>query len=393
MDFSPLHERMQWYVDQNILSCCNTLVMRGTDVLDFKTFGYMDLESEEPLREDAIYRMYSSTKLITSVGLMMLFEEGRIGLDDCLSDYLPGFAQPMVLKADAQSVDDVEPARSEILIRQVLSHSAGFSYGFIEPDSVVDKAYAACDLNPLGRWNVTLEGLCDTLATMPLAYHPGTFWRYSYATDVVARLIEVISGMGFDAFLTSRIFDPLGMVDTDFWVAEDKVERFVTLYAPVDVLKPMAGGLVKADDNREGTYNQPRTLLSGGGGLVSTVADYLTFIRMVVSGGEWAGVRCLQPETLRRMRCNQLPKGVRVNFPMWSMPGTVFGLGFALREELGPDDPPGAQDEYHWGGMAGTHAWMAPHADLTGMCMTQRMPGFWHPFSHDFKKFAYELAC
>ncbi len=189
MDFSPLHERMQWYVDQNILSCCNTLVMRGTDVLDFKTFGYMDLESEEPLREDAIYRMYSSTKLITSVGLMMLFEEGRIGLDDCLSDYLPGFAQPMVLKADAQSVDDVEPARSEILIRQVLSHSAGFSYGFIEPDSVVDKAYAACDLNPLGRWNVTLEGLCDTLATMPLAYHPGTFWRYSYATDVVARLI------------------------------------------------------------------------------------------------------------------------------------------------------------------------------------------------------------
>jgi CubicO group peptidase (beta-lactamase class C family) len=382
---------MQWYVDQNILSCCNTLVMRGTDVLDFKTFGYMDLQSKEPLRPDAIYRMYSSTKLITSAALMMLFEEGRIGLDDALSDYLPGFAEPMVLKADAQSVDDVEAAHSEIVIRQVLSHSAGFSYGFIEPDSVIDKAYASRGIGALDRFDVTLEGLCDALATLPLAYQPGSYWRYSFATDVVARLIEVISGMGFDAFLKARIFDPLGMVDTDFWVPADKADRFVTMYAPEDVLQPMQGGLVKADDNREGIYNQPRAMLSGGGGLVSTVSDYLTFIRMIVAGGEWAGVRCLQPATLQLMRTNQLADGVGVNFPMWRMPGTVFGLGFALREELGPDDPPGAQGEYHWGGMAGTHAWMAPAADLTGMCMTQRMPGFWHPFSQDFKKFAYEL--
>lgn len=382
---------MQWYVDQNILSCCNTLVMRGTDVLDFKTFGYMDLQSKEPLRPDAIYRMYSSTKLITSAALMMLFEEGRIGLDDPLSDYLPGFAEPMVLKADAQSVDDVEAAHSEIVIRQVLSHSAGFSYGFIEPDSVIDKAYASRGIGALDRFDVTLEGLCDALATLPLAYQPGSYWRYSFATDVVARLIEVISGMGFDAFLKARIFDPLGMVDTDFWVPADKADRFVTMYAPEDVLQPMQGGLVKADDNREGIYNQPRAMLSGGGGLVSTVSDYLTFIRMIVAGGEWAGVRCLQPATLQLMRTNQLADGVGVNFPMWRMPGTVFGLGFALREELGPDDPPGAQGEYHWGGMAGTHAWMAPAADLTGMCMTQRMPGFWHPFSQDFKKFAYEL--
>ncbi len=382
---------MQWYVDQNILSCCNTLVMRGTDVLDFKTFGYMDLQSKEPLRPDAIYRMYSSTKLITSAALMMLFEEGRIGLDDALSDYLPGFAEPMVLKADAQSVDDVEAAHSEIVIRQVLSHSAGFSYGFIEPDSVIDKAYASRGIGALDRSDVTLEGLCDALATLPLAYQPGSYWRYSFATDVVARLIEVISGMGFDAFLKARIFDPLGMVDTDFWVPADKADRFVTMYAPEDVLQPMQGGLVKADDNREGIYNQPRAMLSGGGGLVSTVSDYLTFIRMIVAGGEWAGVRCLQPATLQLMRTNQLADGVGVNFPMWRMPGTVFGLGFALREELGPDDPPGAQGEYHWGGMAGTHAWMAPAADLTGMCMTQRMPGFWHPFSQDFKKFAYEL--
>ncbi len=382
---------MQWYVDQNILSCCNTLVMRGTDVLDFKTFGYMDLQSKEPLRPDAIYRMYSSTKLITSAALMMLFEEGRIGLDDALSDYLPGFAEPMVLKADAQSVDDVEAAHSEIVIRQVLSHSAGFSYGFIEPDSVIDQAYASRGIGALDRSDVTLEGLCDALATLPLAYQPGSYWRYSFATDVVARLIEVISGMGFDAFLKARIFDPLGMVDTDFWVPADKADRFVTMYAPEDVLQPMQGGLVKADDNREGIYNQPRAMLSGGGGLVSTVSDYLTFIRMIVAGGEWAGVRCLQPATLQLMRTNQLADGVGVNFPMWRMPGTVFGLGFALREELGPDDPPGAQGEYHWGGMAGTHAWMAPAADLTGMCMTQRMPGFWHPFSQDFKKFAYEL--
>jgi CubicO group peptidase (beta-lactamase class C family) len=182
------------------------------------------------------------------------------------------------------------------------------------------------------------------------------------------------------------------MIDTDFWVPVEKAPRFTTMYAPTDIFKPMASGLVKADDPVAGQYNHRRKWLSGGGGLVSTVSDYVAFLQMLVNGGEWNGQRMLKEETLGLMRTNQLAEGVNVAFPMWAMPGTVFGLGFALKESLQESDPAGAQGEYHWGGMAGTHSWMAPEADLTGFCLTQRMPGFWHPFSHEFKAQAYAIA-
>ncbi len=389
LNFTELHRRMQWYVDQDILSCCNTLIMRGTDVLDFKTFGYMDLESRTPLTEDAIYRMYSSTKLVTSVAAMILFERGHFKLDDPIAKYLPKFADPRVLKTNATSVADVVPAASPIVVKHVLSHSAGLSYGFIEPDSLIDKSYVQAGIDLQENLQSTLEAMCDKLADLPLVYQPGTFWRYSLASDVVARLIEVWSGQRFDDFLQAEIFRPLAMVDTDFYVPPEKLDRLVTMYAPTDILKPMKGGLIEADAPGRSQYAKPATFLSGGGGLVSTVSDYLQFVCMLVNEGKWNGVRILQPATLRLMRTNQLPDHVGVNFPMWAMPGTVFGLGFALKEEPGEAEPETAKDEYHWGGMAGTHCWMAPRANLAGMCMTQRMPGFWHPFSHDFKRLAY----
>jgi len=383
---------MQWYIDQEILSCSNTLVMRGTDVVDFKTFGYMDLESKRPLTEDAIYRMYSNTKLVTSIAAMILHERQAFELDDPVAKYLPEFGAMRVLKADASSIDDTEPARDDIRIRHILSHSAGLSYGFIEPQSLVDQAYAASGIDILNNFEITLETLCQTLGELPLAYHPGTSWRYSFGTDVTARLVEVLSGQRFDEFLQQNIFAPLGMVDTDFWVPPEKTDRFTTMYSPTDLMDPMKGGLIKVDDPVEGSYNRPRQLLSGGGGLVSTVSDYLSFIRMIVSGGSWNGAQIVKPETLALMRTNQLAEGVGVSFPMWDMPGTVFGLGFALKAAIADGDPAASLDEYHWGGMAGTHSWMAPRANLTGMCMTQRMPGFWHPFSHEFKAFAYNIA-
>jgi CubicO group peptidase (beta-lactamase class C family) len=392
IDFSPIHERMQWYVDQGILSCANSLVMLGTDVLDFASFGYMDLESRKPLHEDAIFRMYSNTKIVTSVAAMQLEEQGRFDLDDPVADYIDAFGNMRVLKADAETIEDVEEAREPIRIRHVLSHSAGLSYGFIEPTSLIDQAYMGAGLNILGDSSLTLEELCNRLGTLPLAYQPGTFWRYSFGTDVTARLVEVISGQRFDDYLKAHIFEPLGMVDTDFWVPEEKRDRFITMYAPEDFFDPMKPGLVKADDPQEGTYTQRPALLSGGGGLVSTVNDYLNFVRMITSGGTWQGEKILEPATLEKMRTNQLPEGVEVNFPMWTMPGTTFGLGFALKEALEDDDPRGMLNEYHWGGMAGTHTWWAPEAGIFGMCMTQRMPGFWHPFSHEFKKLTYELT-
>lgn len=277
-------------------------------------------------------------------------------------------------------------------IRHVLSHSAGLSYGFIEPESLVDQAYAASGIDILNDASMTLEKLCEKLGELPLAYHPGEQWRYSFGTDVTARLVEVISGQAFDDFLIENIFAPLAMVDTDFFVPAEKQDRFTTMYAPVDLFAPMKGGLVKADDSHEGVYSQPRALLSGGGGLVSTVSDYLSFIRMLVAGGSWNGATIVKPETLQLMRTNQLADGIGVSFPMWAMPGTQFGLGFALKAEVSGDEPEAMLDEYHWGGLAGTHSWMAPRVNLTGMCMTQRMPGFWHPFSHEFKQLAYQIA-
>jgi len=190
--------------------------------------------------------------------------------------------------------------------------------------------------------------------------------------------------------LKENIFATLGMSDTDFYVPTDKQDRFSTMYRPEDFLDPLARGLVKADDPREGLYSKPNTFLSGGGGLCSTLVDYIKLIQLIVNDGEWQGTRLLKPATLDLMRTNQLPEGVVVNFPMWDMPGTTFGLGFALKEAAGEGEPVGAMGEYHWGGMAGTHSWMSPGTGITAMCMTQRMPGFWHAFSHDFKQLVYD---
>jgi CubicO group peptidase (beta-lactamase class C family) len=352
----------------------------------------MDIESQRPLEPDAIFRMYSNTKIVTSVALMMLQEEGLFDLDDPLAKFLPEFADLVVLKPDASSASDTVPAENLITVRQILSHSAGLSYGFIEPTSVIDQAYAAGGINALGDMGLDLEEFCARVAKLPLAFEPGASWRYSVATDICARLVEVLSGQKFDAFLQQRIFQPLNMVDTGFWVPEAKVQRFTTLYAPDDIFDPMKPGLNVHDDPASGAFNASPQFLSGGGGLVSTVSDYSSFLRMIINQGEWNGARILKPETLKLMRSNQLADGVKVAFPMWVMPGTVFGLGFAIKNELTPEEPAGALGEYHWGGLAGTHSWMAPDADLTGFCLTQRLPGFWHPFSQEFKALTYAAA-
>lgn len=391
MSYDRLDETMQSYIDRDLLSCIDTLVLRGTEVVHRARFGYLDIDSRTPLPEDAIFRVYSNTKLITSVALMMLFEAKRFELDDPIAEYLPAFAKPTVFRSDATSASDVDPS-PPILMRQVLSHSAGFSYGFIEPNSLIDKTYAAAGILPLQARELSLEELCDKLATMPLAYVPGTSWRYSLATDVCARLVEVLSGQSFGEFLQDRIFTPLGMVDTDFWVPPEKRERFTAMYAPADLMDPTKPGLTLADDPLSGAYTERPRFESGGGGLVSTMNDYVSFIRMLVGGGTLEGATLLTPATLALMRTNQLAPGVEVKFPMWSMPNTVFGLGFALKTGTSDHEPDAMVGEYHWGGMAGTHSWMSPSAGVAGLCFTQRMPGFWHPFSHDFKREVYAAS-
>ncbi len=388
LDFSPVHERMQWYIDEQLIPYCTSVVIRGTDVIDAVHLG--GGTAETTAAADSIFRMHSCTKMATSVVAMMLWEEGRFALDDPVEKHLPEFADMLVLEPDASSADDTRPATEPMRINQLLSHSAGLSYGFIEPNSVVDTAYNAAGLTLGGIQALTLEELCAKLAELPLAYEPGTSWRYSFATDVTARLVEVLSGQRLDEFMKERLFGPLGMVDTDFWVPASKRDRFLTMSLPADPMDPMTPGLSPMPMEPE-TDGPPR-FLAGGGGLMSTVVDYIEFVRMLVSGGEWNGHRILKSETLDVMRTNQLAEGVGVQFPMWSMPDTTFGLGFALKEAPARGEPAVANGEYHWGGMAGTHFWMAPQANLIGISMTQRMPGFWHPFSRDHKRLVYEIA-
>ena len=393
LDFSELHARMQWYVDEEIIPCCNTLIMQGTEVVELSFHGPIDHKTNRPLKEDTIFRMHSCTKIVTSIAAMILHEEGKFALDDPLEAYLPEFGNMQVLKTDATSIDDLEPATSTIKIKHIMSHTAGLSYGFVEPNSIIDRAYTAANMNPFAPgFRMTLEKMCASLSELPLAFQPGSFWRYSLATDVTARLIEVLSGQAFDKYLQERIFKPLKMLDTDFYVAKDKQHRFVTMYAPKNPLDPMSSGYSMVDDPYEGMYSKPVAFLSGGGGLTSTLVDYLALVSMIISGGTYQGQQIITPETLATMRTNQCAPGVHVNFPFWDMPGTDFGLGFALKSRPGADEPDTAADEYHWGGLAGTHFWMAPRANLAGICMTQNMPAFWHPFSHDFKRFAYAIA-
>lgn len=384
-----MHTAIQKYVDDNILAGASAVVLKDNYVVDFKTWGYADIESRRPIEENTIFRIYSNTKIVTSVAAMCLFEDGCFELDDPIERYLPQLANRVVLKAGETDLSAVDPANTLPTVRQLMCHTAGFSYGFLMESPIDALLTARQIMAPDG----TLADMIDKLEDIPLAYQPGARWQYSVSTDVLARLVEVWSGQSFFDFLKVRIFDPLRMVDTAFHVPESKHPRFATNYTPKNPMQPMEGGLNASPDTLVGGYLIPKRFHSGGGGLVSTIGDYTTFIRMLVGGGEYDGVRILKPETVAMMHTNQLPEGVGVQLPNWVMPDTVFGLGLAIKTAPARGEPDDAIDEFHWGGMAGTHSFISPRKNIAALIFTQRLPGFWHPFSHDFKRLVYKAIC
>ena len=384
-DFAPMHEAIQQYLDDDFLAMAASVVLEGGEPVDFHLWGHQDREAGVPIAADSIFRIYSNTKIVTSVAAMTLWEEGRFDLDDPVEKHLAPLAGLKVLRDGATDAADAEPLDTPPTVRQLMSHSAGFSYGFLL-ESPVDAVYTERGLMTPDQ---TLEDMVEALGDIPLAKRPGKRFQYSVATDVLARLVEVLSGERFDRYLARRVFEPLGMVDTDFHVPASKHDRFCVNYAARDQMDPMVPGLDAAPDTLLGSYLAPKPMLSGGGGLVSTILDYTRFIRMIVAGGTLDGARVLDPPTLELMRANQLPDGVGVQFPFWHMPNTVFGLGLAIKTAPAAGEPEAAIGEYHWGGMAGTHTWIAPRADLAALIFTQRLPGFWHPFSHEYKRRVY----
>jgi len=386
-DFKPAHAAMQRYVDGNILSGVSSAVLVGRDLVDVNCVGWADKEAQTPLRTDHIFRVFSNTKLITSCAALMLFEEGKFGLDDPIEKFIPQLANRKVLRAGATSLDDTEPARSSITIGQLLSHSSGLSYGFFDPGTVIFKA-----LNERGVHDprTTLADMVDVLADLPLIYHPGASWEYSLAIDVVARLVEIIGGQSFDKFIQARILDPLGMVDTGFVIPERNHDRLVAYYAGADLMDPMKPGLTRTDNYPyPGAYLRPIARLNGGGGLVSTLPDMVALIRSLLPGGP----TLLKPETIALMMTNQLPDGQWIRFAMLGeQPGKAHGLAGSLILKPSPTDHPDASGEFYWGGVAGTQWWISPKRNMAGVMMAQRQMAFVHPFSFEFKRLAYEAV-
>lgn len=385
--FAPMHAAMQRHVDQNILAGVASAVLVGRELVDLHLVGWADREQQAPLRQDQIFRSFSDSKLVTSCAVMLLWEEGRFGLDDPIDPFIPQLAHRQVLKPGATALDDTEPARGPITIRQLLTHSSGLSYGLLDPGTMVFNAYRARGvLNPFN----TLAAMMDTLADLPLLFHPGTGFEYSVATDVLSRLVEVVSGQRFDAFLQSRIFGPLGMVDTGFEVPDHKRSRLASFYVGEDLVDPLKPGLTrKAEAPYPGAYTPGIPWLSGGGGLVSTLPDMVAMVRSLLPGG----ATLLKPETIELMMRNHLPPGVHIRFPRFGdVLGKGFGLGGAVTLAPSPFDPPQSTGEFQWGGLGGTHWWISPRHQLAAVVMTQRHMAFWHPYAFEFKQLVYQAV-
>jgi CubicO group peptidase (beta-lactamase class C family) len=384
-DFRPAHAAMQRYVDGNFLSGFSSAVLVGRELADVKCIGWADKEAQIPLRVDHIFRIFSNTKLITSCAALLLFEEGHFQLDDPIEQFIPLLANRRVLHRDATSLDQTEPAVRPITIRHLMSHSSGLSYGLLDRGTLIFNAYNERKaLNPA----TTLADMMDVLADLPLVFHPGTSWEYSVATDVLARLVEVISGQRFDAFMQSRILGPLGMVDTGFVVSDRN--RLVAYYAGADLIEPMKPGLTRIDDAPyPGAYLRPVPRQSGGSGLVSTLPDMVAFIRSLLPGGP----TLLKPDTLELMMTNQLPEGVWIRFAAFGeLQGKGHGLAGALILEPSVYDHQDARGEFFWGGAAGTQWWISPETNTAGLIMAQRQMAFAHPFAAEFKRLAYEAV-
>jgi len=386
-DFGAAHAAMRRLVDGDILPGVSSAVLVGRDLVDVNCTGWADREAQVPLRADHLFRVFSNTKLITSCAALLLFEEGRFQLDDPIEKFIPQLGNRRVLRPGATSLEDTEPARGSITIRQLLSHSSGLSYGLFDPGSVMFNAYQARRvLNPTRP----LADMIDTLAELPLVYHPGTSWEYSIATDVVGRLVEVVSGQAFDTFIQARILGPLGMVDTAFMVPAKDRSRFVAYYAGADLMDPMKPGLTRTDNSPwPGAYLNPIPWLSGGGGLVSTLPDMVALVRSLLPGGP----TLLKPETIALMMTNQLADGVWMRFPMTGdLVGKGYGLAGAVTVQPAPYDHPDSSGEFWWGGVAGTQWWISPKTGVAGLLMTQRQMAFFHPFAVEFKRLAYEAV-
>jgi CubicO group peptidase (beta-lactamase class C family) len=372
------------YVEPGKIAGALTLVARRGEVAWLSPLGLMDRERKAPMQRDTIFRIYSMTKPVTSVALMMLHERGAFALADPVHRYIPAWEHLRVYRNGRYPNFVTEPAARPVTIRDLLVHTAGLSYHIMDR-TPLDEAYRQLGIGgPVG----TLRDLVDKLATLPLEFSPGTRWGYSAATDVLGYLVELLSGQPFDDYLRTQIFEPLGMVDTGFTVRPDQLGRFAANY----VRLPGSTEATLLDDPADSPYARPKPWCSGGGGLVSTAADYLRFAEMLRRGGELDGARILGPRTLAYMTRNHLPGGSDIAglappgmFSETRFEGIGFGLGFHVVVDPVRAQVPVSAGEYGWGGMASTAFWVDPKEELVVVFLTQLVPSTTFDFRNQLR--------
>jgi CubicO group peptidase (beta-lactamase class C family) len=378
----------QKYIDAGRLPGTQLLVYRRGKIVHSAVQGLADVERKTPLKDDAIFRIYSMTKPITSVAFMMLVEEGRVALDEPVHKYIPEWKNLGVFQAGTAPVFLTRPPARPMQIVDLLRHTSGLTYGF-QQRSNVDAAYREMKIGEVEK-SGTLQSMIEDLAKLPLEFSPGEAWNYSVSTDVIGYLVGKLSGQPFEAFLRERILDPLGMNDTDFFVPADKAHRFAACYAADG-----KGGMTLQDDPAKSSFLSPPSLISGGGGLCSTAADYLTFCRALINGGELGGVRLIGPKTLALMASNHLPGGrdltemSRSMFSEATNAGLGFGLGFSVTMNPSQMLIPGSAGEYAWGGAASTAFWIDPAEELITVFMTQLLPSSSYPVRRELRTMIY----
>lgn len=375
-----IDRHFEGYVDQKKLAGWHIAVSRRGQLVHSSTYGHRDLAGGLDFTDDTVVRLFSMSKPITSVAAMMLYEEGLLELKSPIATWIPEFADARVYRSGSHLAPVTEPLVEPIRVWHLLTHTSGLTYGF-HNTHVTDAIYRKGGFEWGNPPDADLAECCALWAKMPLAFQPGSEWNYGVSTDVLGRIVEVVSGMPLDEFFRTRIFEPLGMTETDFYVHEASLDRFATLY----VRNPATGDAVPAPGPLGRVADTPPAMLGGGGGLVGTAHDYLRFAHMLLNKGELDGVRLLGSRTVDYMTRNHLPGGAdlerygRPLFAETSFDGIGFGLGFSVVLDAAENKVMRSEGEYSWGGAASTIFWVDPVNEIVALFLTQLLPSSTYP--------------
>ncbi len=392
-----LPEVIAKHIGPDKLAGVSTLIARKGEIIQLGAQGFSDRENSTLMTPDTLVRIYSMTKPITCIALMTLYEQGKFQLMEPVANFIPKFASLKVYKGQGILGDLYEDLERPVTIRDLLTHTSGLSYHIFEYGAVeaMYREAKVCSPKPLAEF-------VDGLLEMPLAFQPGTAYRYSFAHDVVARLVEVLSGKPFDVYLKEALFEPLGMEDTGFFVPEDKHARFAAMYGRNEFLDAemsfsrWAGKDMPAENRqlygaKDCLETKPHSVLRGGHGLVSTAVDYYKFAQMLLNEGHFNGQRILSRKTIELITANHLPASF-LPFEIGGNPWLGYGYGLGMRTlmDLGQAQLPGSSGEFGWAGAASTYFWIDPKEELIGIMMTQMQPSGGSLVNQDFRTMAYQ---